>query len=73
MIGPSEAAAAHREEFFAALHAQGAPVEREQRPQRLVDRLAELLDRLFRGTLRAAQRLGHDPVDDPEPQQILRR
>src|SRR5215204_4685438 len=62
-----------REEFAAALGAQTVAVAAEQRLQRLVEGRAERVDRLARHAVGAAERLGDDPLDDPEAQQVLRR
>ena len=69
--GSGRRLAADREELAPALVAQGVAAAREQRRQGLGERVAERCDRLLRAPVGAAQRLRHDAVDDPEPQQIL--
>src|SRR6516164_1517249 len=67
----SEPPLPHREKLFAALTAQRGPVEAKQWTQCLVDRGTELFDGFLWQPVGAAERLGNDLVDHPQPQQIL--
>src|SRR5436190_15903130 len=61
-----------RQEFAPAFAAQTIAIEREQRAQYLVKRIANRRDRLVRQAVGAAERFRHDSIDNAQPEQLRR-